>query len=120
MKVDGIKSVAQDTHTHTHTHTHKNRRGIFLLNHQATHRVLWLPLGIPVQGEGVREALAGTTEEVLCWKTAGGQKNLHAALKSMESAEYTQAMRGTEDSLLAKCVLKCLHAFLLCLACITC
>lgn len=30
-------------------------------------------------------------------ETSGGQKNLHAGLKSVESAEHTQARRATED-----------------------
>lgn len=61
-------------------------------------------LVVPAQGERVREALAGTTEEGLCPERTGGQKNLHAGLKSVESAEHTQAMRETKDPLLVKCV----------------
>lgn len=37
----------------------------------------------------MREALAATTEEGLCAEISAGQKNLHADLKSAESAEHT-------------------------------
>lgn len=39
-------------------------------------------------------------------ETSGGQKNLHAGLKSVESAEHTPARRGTKDRpLLVRCML---------------
>lgn len=68
-----------------------------------THRVLWLTLGVPALGERVKEALAGTNRGGFVSETSGGLKNLHAGLKSVESAEHTQAGRGTEDPLLVKC-----------------
>ncbi len=68
-----------------------------------THRVLWLTLGIPALGERVREALAGTNRGGFVSETSGGPKNLHAGLKSVESAEHTQARGETEDALLAVC-----------------
>lgn len=55
--------------------------------------------------ERVRSTLAGTTEEGLCRR--GGQKNLHARLKSEESAEHTQDRMRNWGPILNRCVCVC-------------